>query len=730
MDLSFESISSLNPFAEVSRRLGIRLTLRGGLVRRLVRTAIYEASELDSDDLLFRLTPFASDIDVEHSGQSDLSARIREELLGSVPAAASIRLEIRSEWESYIFGRARRFQAFAPVLSMSLSSDGFRDPEGGTLDIARRRYRFSRNELYQHSILYRRKRDLEIFSMLLFLKAVLEDGASPPENFLGELEKVRSGMEVSEGGYLDARLFYLLAGIWGVSHRTEENSGLLRATGLKLSFREANTTDARVFSLAEIVDSKGALIVSSWLGAEHFRFPKFTRAPFLRPSERTESAVQIRQCASDQECFLESSWLDVSQGISDSVTKQTPFGMEFVHLLLGLPHDCEGLSEREITACWLLKGMSRHDDEDEELVLPAPTVCHVLTQNKKEKLSVRCNLLDLGGLVGAFRSVQAKIFLLLSHKTKKKPSLLAFTTATGGSPRTLEHFVYVHGIRSEPSTFDSLRTRLEREGKARGLSITHHGFSYPYKDSMKSNGTALAAELTGIGARDRSVTLFGHSMGGLISRLAILDQTPAYKLIKRVVMFGTPNHGAVRASSMTSLLMWILHRGAVIGGDWLRGPGILELTEVHNVFKDPMKRRDQADGIEYITIPGTFFNKSRHQLDLGGLPKMTRALGIATLLLRFAYSPSKPHDGIVERESVDLLPAEAGRRSEKNGPPLRFSDPGIEYVHVHLPVCDSLDHLTVHTNDEVFEFVVELVFKKRLSDLAGSKFENDVWPLR
>jgi hypothetical protein len=81
LDLSFESISSLNPFAEVSRRLGIRLTIRGGLVRRLVRAAIHEASELDSGDLLFCLTPFTSDIDVEHSGPPALSARVREERL-------------------------------------------------------------------------------------------------------------------------------------------------------------------------------------------------------------------------------------------------------------------------------------------------------------------------------------------------------------------------------------------------------------------------------------------------------------------------------------------------------------------------------------------------------------------------------------------------------------------------------------------------------------------------
>jgi hypothetical protein len=39
---------------------------------------MYQPSELDSEELLFRLMPFASDIDVEHSGARELNARVHE----------------------------------------------------------------------------------------------------------------------------------------------------------------------------------------------------------------------------------------------------------------------------------------------------------------------------------------------------------------------------------------------------------------------------------------------------------------------------------------------------------------------------------------------------------------------------------------------------------------------------------------------------------------------------
>lgn len=88
-------------------------------------------------------------------------------------------------------------------------------------------------------------------------------------------------------------------------------------------------------------------------------------------------------------------------------------------------------------------------------------------------------------------------------------------------------------------------------------------------------------------------------------------------------MFGTPNHSAVRASSLTVPLMWMLHAAVTIQGHWLRAKGVLQLTDVHKVFQTTLEdHAARADGVEYLTIPGTYFHDNRHALDLEGLSPM------------------------------------------------------------------------------------------------------------
>ncbi len=341
---------------------------------------------------------------------------------------------------------------------MSLSSDRFDDPDGGLIDIADRKYRFRSNSKYKSSPLYRQGRDVELFAMLIHLKAAIEDGAKLEDDFLTELKRAKEGASAQESehlgtrllhfiarirgvsysdkktrkraeenGYLKARLLYLFAGLWGVSHKSEHGRKVLRDSGLNdlLCWGPEGTNENRFGELAEVLAAKRALIISSWLRGEGFRFPRFTSQPFLTPGD-VGSVIPTIEPALSQKCFLESPWLDVSEGIADCTVKpakrlglrqQTSFGLEFVHLLLELPDDCKNVTEQEITACWLINCTSRQKKEYDQLILAAPTVCHVLNQDGKDRLSVRSNLLDLGGLVTAFTGVKAKIFLLCP-KTK------------------------------------------------------------------------------------------------------------------------------------------------------------------------------------------------------------------------------------------------------------------------------------------------------------------------
>jgi pimeloyl-ACP methyl ester carboxylesterase len=736
VDLSFESILTLKPFAEVARLLGVRLTIFGGLVRRLVRTAVFDSDALNSEDLLFSLTPFLSDIDVEHSGPPSLNARVRDELINSVPGVASIRIGVCSEIESSDLQNAIGFKAIVPVLSMSLASDGFRDSYGGVNDITNRQYRFDSNRSIEGRVsaewtkgsasrLHETQEDFKVVPFLLFVKAVIEDRAGWQSGFEVEFKRALYNLPIFENGYLRSRLFELLVGAWAAQPSGDEQHPLLslipREVVQQFDFLKVGENIHRSFS--NTLTSGNALIVSLPIASKRSRFPSVCET--FSPNQTEESGLSGHPLDSHEECLLQSDWLDLSQG--DGMTSVS---MEFVHLLLQLPNTYDDLTEQEITACWLLKRetIEEKKNDEEEIVLPAPTVCHLPRDGKEKKLSIRSNLFNLQGLfVGLYKNVRAKILLLIPKRKSQTCLLIPLKKQVGRSGVATEHFVYVHGIRSTPSTFDRLRGHLENEANARGVSIDHYGFSYPYQKSMKSNGEELAKELSSLGVHQRSVTLFGHSMGGLISRFAILSQTGAYKFVKRLVMFGTPNNGAIRAASLTSMIISIMHNRAVAMGNNLRSPGVMELTNVQQAFRQTQNRWDQADGIEYITIPGTYFHKDRQHLDLGGASKMMAALGVFGLLLRNAYSPQRPHDGIVERESVDLLPQESGKRSEKRGPYRSLADPLIEYLHIHLPACDNLDHLAVHTDEDVLDFVSHLVFSKNLNALAGSQFERHVW---
>jgi hypothetical protein len=424
VNLSFESIPALVPLAEVSRRQNVRLTIRGSLVRRLVRTAISDSADsmeggLYSHDLLFRLTPFLSDIDVEHSGPPELNSTIHDELVSSVPAASAIRLEVRSEDESKPFLEAKKFQAFAPILSLSLSSDGFHDPDGGAVDVAELRYRFRANSRYPLSPLYRSGRDLEVFGMLVFLKAVLEDGARTPDDFVANLELAAKFADAVQSAYLRARLLYLLAGIKGSPYRMRQNPEL--ATSLKVVDRlwqkaQESLTKRQIRS--GTLNPRRLMIVSAWLGNNTFRFPLIESIPRIGVEPTGASSMDKMEIVSGQRCIAVSKWLKLSPGVSDCTIKRAAHGLEFVHLLLRTDGLGKLPSEEYITACWVFKGQprtttaKRDKRREHRLIFPAPTVCHVFRQGTKQMLSVRSNLLDLGSLFVELKSVTVKVFIL------------------------------------------------------------------------------------------------------------------------------------------------------------------------------------------------------------------------------------------------------------------------------------------------------------------------------
>lgn len=276
--------------------------------------------------------------------------------------------------------------------------------------------------------------------------------------------------------------------------------------------------------------------------------------------------------------------------------------------------------------------------------------------------------------------------------------------------------VFVHGILSSGNTFDVMKEVFEARG-----SLECRLFEYDYNRPLKASGAALAELL---GTLDDDVVLVGHSMGGLVARLAVMTGT--VPKVKRVIMLGTPNFGAMRTASAGLIAQLALRATGRVSAVFRR-PGIMELTRISTIMKDEIEHGEpHARSVEYITIPGLFFNQGRGSTEFGDWSdtptstKLFAALGLGLELLSAfpLWTPQmqRPHDGIVERLSNDLAPDDAGHRSEKERTLADARQWGYSYAHVTHRRCDDLNHVTLHQDPKIIEIVADLASARSIAD--------------
>ena len=113
--------------------------------------------------------------------------------------------------------------------------------------------------------------------------------------------------------------------------------------------------------------------------------------------------------------------------------------------------------------------------------------------------------------------------------------------------------VIVHGYGSNAEEFDALRGKLRDAGLASAV------FSYPNDARLALSGREFATALQAFERRypDRRLALVAHSMGGLVSRVAIEDPDSALlENIDQLIMVATPNQGSNLARVPVSLDVW------------------------------------------------------------------------------------------------------------------------------------------------------------------------------
>ena len=231
--VSLLDIPSLSPLGQICQRLRIHFEMFGGCVTRLITHLKLDepgatlTTEVLNDVDMFTLSPPFADVELSHSGHPSMTAEIRREILGAIPASECFRWDVRSRSEWSDCQRAIAYNNRIPTRLMSLSSDpvvGFVDPFDGQEDIRSGCYRYVRNAMYKRSPLYVKGKDLEFSSALLYLRGLLESPLADRQLLEQEsavavravMQDARSSdtIRALDGSdHLSARVRYLLAGI-------------------------------------------------------------------------------------------------------------------------------------------------------------------------------------------------------------------------------------------------------------------------------------------------------------------------------------------------------------------------------------------------------------------------------------------------------------------------------------------------------------------------------------
>ena len=433
--LSLLDVPGLEALADVCKRFEVQFTAHGSLPRRLIMLA---ADSKRSSGDLFNLVPFMSDIDLVHTGATEMTPRIAEAIYEIIPFAECFRWEIKSVEEQSPYHQATLTNAIVPVFFMTLSTNqasGVQDPWNARDDITNGRYRYIRNGFYRRSPLYQTGHDLEFFSTLLYLRTLLEanvdvqaldnqPGWGDSQSVIRDAKHIETLMALQESAYLRSRLRYLLK-VLCTSGPLHSALLLMEVSGLEQLLKYIDeglglgtSTSMASYAMFGREDDKKVVVGSARLGGDIFRLQHFTdawktgesaseawkQALHNKPIESIRDAGRLSDRVLDpaQEILLASPTISIHPGKSASSYQTEMYPMEFIHfgLLVNNAQNIVGQrSEEDITTLLVFSAVK--DDQKYTSVLALPTVCTLPNtaseQSTDERLLVRVNAGGVGG---------------------------------------------------------------------------------------------------------------------------------------------------------------------------------------------------------------------------------------------------------------------------------------------------------------------------------------------
>jgi len=288
--------------------------------------------------------------------------------------------------------------------------------------------------------------------------------------------------------------------------------------------------------------------------------------------------------------------------------------------------------------------------------------------------------------------------------------LSAFGTARSPLSAEVPVIYIVHGFASDPASMTKLEARLT----ALLPSATIHRFGHHWPQSVVRSGAELADAAFNGADESRPLFFVGHSMGGLVSRVANViltdptgfaarvprlsshgyqddvNQIKKYALeykpkrkVNGIVTLATPNSGAM-LQGQVSLYLALL-QAIVAKVSSFRHPSVQDLTT------DRLFRLLQhfSSSTPVLSISGSKMN--RFTIGAGQILRTSGQLGLNLTL---------PHDLVVEDISVDLDRSILPNEITHHG-----SSP---YIHLRAyENCTDVWHSSIHDNSVVAAYIAD-----------------------
>jgi hypothetical protein len=272
--LRLQDFAAFRPFARIANYADTEIVLHGGAAFRAALYAAYQ-DRLDVD--LFDLVPFNSDIDLDHGGSPEKTAKIAHYIDRFVPFAGWCRWSINDAERAVRARTQRETSTDVPLRRIRFSTAGNADiPEAAFSDINNQMVSFRRNPNFGKNGSAARS-DLELFGLMMALNSWEEAKDIRRQDIGFDEDAARAWIRQGLDDKARAQLSNpgIAARFWHLLSLRLARCGI-DDLGLQLIEIGKPILDKLDISLDQLRDGNRAISVSKMTSTARFRVPQLT----------------------------------------------------------------------------------------------------------------------------------------------------------------------------------------------------------------------------------------------------------------------------------------------------------------------------------------------------------------------------------------------------------------------------------------------------------------------